>query len=114
MEYDGQDILGTRFVLTEKQDGSIKARFVTKGFQEQFLHPSDSPTSSRETVKIFLAIAANKQWVVESLDVRSAFLQSDTLDRDVFVEPPPERRKKGIIWKLRKPCYGLDGDDLFH
>ena len=40
--------------------------------------------------------------------MRSAFLQSDTLDRDVFVEPPPERRKDGFIWKLRKPCYGLD------
>ena len=108
VEYNGQDVLGTRFVLTEKQDGSIKARFVTKGFQEEYLHPSDSPTSSRETVKIFLAIAANEGWPVESSDVRSAFLQSDTLDRDVFVEPPPERRKDGFIWKLRKPCYGLD------
>ena len=105
---DGQQILGTRFVLTEKPDGRIKARFVTKGFQEQFIHPSDSPTSSRETIKIFLAIAANENWPVESSDVRSAFLQSDNIDREVFVQPPPERSKPGIIWKLVKPCYGLD------
>ena len=52
-------MLGTRFVLTEKPDLTIKARFVTKGFQENFANQSDSPTSSRETVKIFLAIAAN-------------------------------------------------------
>ena len=63
-----------------------------KGFQEQNIHPSDSPTSSRETIKIFLAIAANEKWRVESSDVRSAFLQSETIDRDVFIEPPPERR----------------------
>ena len=31
----GQEVLGTRYVLTEKPDGSIKARFVTKGFQEK-------------------------------------------------------------------------------
>ena len=108
VEYDGQDILGTRYVLTEKSDGSIKARFVTKGFQEEFLHPSDSPTSSRETIKIFLAVAANNKWEIESSDATSAFLQSDNLDRDVYIEPPPERRKQGFVWKLRKPCYGLN------
>ena len=108
VKYDGQEVLGTRYVLTEKADGSIKARFVTKGFQEEFFHPSDSPTSSRETVKIFLAIAGNEKWSVESSDVRSAFLQSEMIDRDVFVEPPEERKKPGIIWKLRKPVYGLN------
>ena len=108
VEYDGQDVLGTRYVLTEKPDGSIKARFVTKGFQEEFLHPSDSPTSSRETIKIFLAVAANNKWEIESSDATSAFLQSDNLDRDVYIEPPPERRKQGFVWKLRKPCYGLN------
>ena len=90
VEYDGQKVLGTRYVLTEKPDGSIKARFVTKGFQEEFLHPSDSPTSSRETIKIFLAIAGNEQWAIESSDVRSAFLQSEIIDRDVYVQPPTE------------------------
>ena len=30
----GQEVQGTRFVLTEKADGRMKARFVTKGFQE--------------------------------------------------------------------------------
>ena len=108
VKYDGQEVLGTRFVLTEKPDHRIKARFVTKGFQENFTDPSDSPTASRESVKIFLAIAANERWLVESSDVSSAFLQSDVIDREVFVEPPPQRYKPGIIWKLKKPCYGLN------
>ena len=105
---DGQKVLGTRYVLTEKADGTIKARFVTKGFQEQFSLPSDSPTSSRETVKVFLAIAANEGWKVECSDVSSAFLQSDKIDREVFIQPPPERKKHGVVWKLIKPSYGLD------
>ena len=44
---------------------------------------------------------------MEGSDVRSAFLQSDIIDRDVFIKPPPQRKKDGIIWKLRKPSYGL-------
>ena len=58
-------------------------------------------------MKIFCAISANEKWEVFASDVRAAFLQSDSLDRDVFVEPPPQRKKEGIIWKLKKPAYGL-------
>ena len=43
-----------------------------------------------------------------SVDIRAAFLQSRTLDRDVFMLPPPNIRKPGIIWRLKKPLYGLD------
>ena len=34
VEDEGQEVLGTRFVLTEKPDKSINARFVIKGFQQ--------------------------------------------------------------------------------
>ena len=57
---------------------------------------------------MFLAIAANEGWQVECSDVRSAFLQSDKIDRDVYVHPPMERKREGYVWKLIKPCYGLD------
>ena len=43
-----------------------------------------------------------------SVDICAAFLQSKVLDRDVFVEPPSDIKKQGIIWKLNKPLYGLD------
>lgn len=59
VKYEGQNVIGTRFVLTEKDDKSIKARFVIKGFQED-INESDSPTESRETLKVFLTISANK------------------------------------------------------
>ena len=48
-----------------------------------------------------------KGWQIKTSDVTAAFLQTRDLDRDVFVLPPRERRIPGVIWKLRKPVYGL-------
>ena len=69
---------------------------------------SDSQTVSKESFKILVAIAENKGFKLASVDIRAAFLQSRTLDRDVFMKPPPDIRKEGIIWRLNKPLYGLD------
>merc|ERR1712101_84035 len=42
------------------------------------------------------------------VDIRAAFLQAKTLDREVFVRSPKDQEKEGVIWKLLKPLYGLD------
>ena len=55
-----------------------------------------------------MAIAANNGFKLASVDIRAAFLQSITLDRDIFMKPPPDIRKEGIIWRLKKSLYGLD------
>ena len=34
VEATDKDVIGSRFVLTRKEDGTVKARFVAKGFQE--------------------------------------------------------------------------------
>ena len=107
VEDTGQQVIGSRFVLTEKSDGSIKARFVIKGFQEQDVQ-ADSPTASRETLKVFCAITANENWKVEGSDVSAAFLQSKPLKREVYIQPPQEKKRKGYIWQLIKPAYGLN------
>ena len=106
VDYNNQKVIGSRFVLTQKPDNSIKARFVIKGFQEEHIQ-SDSPTISRETLKIFCSIASNERWTVEMSDVQAAFLQANNLKRKVFVQPPPERQKPGKVWQLIKPVYGL-------
>ena len=79
-----------------------------KGFQEKNPEQSDSPTAGREIFKLFCSIAANEAWRIEASDVRSAFLQSEFLDRNIFVKPPKERTREGYIWKLKKPVYGLN------
>ena len=109
----GQQRIGSRWVVTkkEKHDGQktdYKARLVARGFQEEYKPQADSPTAMKESIKIFLAMAANQGFHLQSIDIRAAFLQSRSLDRDVFVEPPKDLKKDGILWKLKKPLYGLD------
>ena len=55
-----------------------------------------------------LAIAASKNWQIKSADVKNAYLQGELLEREVFMEPPGERKKPGIVWKLRKAVYGMN------
>ena len=50
-----------------------------------------------------MAVAANENFRLASVDIREAYLLSRTLDRDVVMLPPPDIRKPGIIWKLKKP-----------
>ena len=104
--FTGQCVIGPRWVVQEKNE-KIKARFVVKGCEEETDPRSDSPTASKESLKLFLTIAANEDFEVKSLDVTSAFLQGYPLKRDVFIHPPPERKRDGYIWKLKKSCYGL-------
>ena len=55
-----------------------------------------------------MAIAANFRFKLVSVDIYAAFLQSKVFDRNLFVEPPADIKKEGIIWRLKKPLYGLD------
>ena len=80
----GQDKIGSRWVITKKekhdrQKTQYKARLVAKGFQETMKPQSDSPTALRESLKVFLAVSANMDFEIASLDIRAAFLQAHLL-----------------------------------
>ena len=110
---EGQETIGSRRIITEKQkhDGQkqdYKARLVAKGFQEIDQPQLDSPTAAKESFKLLMALSANFNFKIVSMDIRAAFLQAKTLDRKVFVRPPKDIEKEGVIWKLLKPLYGLD------
>ena len=55
-----------------------------------------------------MALSANFHFKIASVDISAAFLQSKVLDREVYVEPPSDIKKQGIVWKSNKPLYGLD------
>ena len=110
---EGQPRISSRWVCTNKEDHDgmkvkTKARLVVRGFQETEEHRSDSPTLSKESLKLLMSIAANEGFEVQSLDVKNAFLQGKKIEREVFVEPPSDYKKPGIIWKLLKNVYGTD------
>ena len=108
----GQPKLGTNWVCTEKiKDSKIaaKARLTIRGDMEDVQGiRTDSPTVMKGNINILIMLAAMKGWKIKTCDVTAAFLQTKVLDRDVFVLPPKERRIPGVLWKLKKPVYGLD------
>ena len=53
-----------------------------------------------------LTIIFSHQWQANSLDVKSAFLQGNQIDRDLYLKPP-EETNTGNLWKLKTTVYGL-------
>ena len=111
VEDHGQERLSSRWILTDKStptEVKVKARLVCRGFEENIQVQADSPTCSRETLHMLLALSATKEWKIKSGDVKNAYLQGEQLDREVFMEPPPEKNKPNTIWKLKKSVYGMN------
>jgi len=110
---EGQETIDSRWVITrkDKSDGQkqkVKGILVAKGFQEKEVPQSDSPTMLRESMKMFFTVAANEEFELRKIDIRAAFLQAKQLEREVFLKPPKDIKKEKIIWKLKKPLYGLN------
>ena len=128
---EGQTTIPTMWVLNEKQvpsekqskeekesvvqkrmttgfHGPVKARLVARGNFEQLKVQSDSPAGGRDALHVALAIGASRGWIPKTSDVKNAFLQGKSINRDVYLMPPPDQRKPGIIWKVLKCVYGLD------
>ena len=107
---EGQKVLSVRWVITEKVQEDkevVKARLVARGFEEDTEGVrKDSPTCSREAVRLLVSLAATKNWKCHTMDVKAAYLQGNEIERDVFVKPPPEF-DNGMVWKLKKTVYGL-------
>ena len=106
VEDEGQNHITTTWVLTLKGH-DIKARLTARGFQEEDEYPKESPTMQKYSLRTLLAIASAKGWPIETVDVKSAFLQGTQLERQVFVKPPREANALGKLWLLRKCLYGL-------
>lgn len=103
---EGQGHVTTTWVLTEKGT-EIRARLTARGFMEDDEVPKDSPTMHKSSLRIVLALAAANGWKIETSDIKSAFLQGNQLEREVFVKPPRETGLTNKLWRLNKCLYGL-------
>ena len=109
----GQNRVSTKWVITEKvKNGNtvVKGRLVARGFEENLSKDTrtDSPTCSKQALRLCFVTASMMGWELYSLDVTSAFLQGNLIERDVFVQPPVEWDGHPSIWKLKRCLYGLN------
>lgn len=109
---EGGKKIGVKWVYKTKfnENGEVdkhKARLVVKGYSQQ--HGVDytevfAPVARMETIRLVVALAAQKGWAIYQLDVKSAFLYGE-LNEEVFVEQPLGYVKKGYehkVYKLKK------------
>ena len=113
----GKNATGLKGVFRTKYhaDGTIqkhKARLVAKGYaQEKGVDYDEtfSLVARFETVRTFLALAAQLGWHVFQFDVKSAFLNGD-LKEEVYVIQPGGFIVHGAenkVYRLWKALYGL-------
>nr|GEZ25649.1 retrovirus-related Pol polyprotein from transposon TNT 1-94 [Tanacetum cinerariifolium] len=89
-----------------------KSRVVVRGYsQEEGINFEESfaPVARMEDIKIFLAYAAHKSFMVFQMDVKTAFLHG-SLKEDVYVCQPEgfiDVDHLSHVYKLKKALYGL-------
>ncbi|GJW60208.1 putative ribonuclease H-like domain-containing protein [Tanacetum coccineum] len=114
---NGKRAIGTKWVYRNKKDerGIViknKARLVAQGYtQEEGIDYDEvfAPVSRIEAIRLFLAYASFKDFVVYQMDVKSAFLYGK-IEEEVYVCQPPGFEDLDFpdrVYKVEKALYGL-------
>jgi hypothetical protein len=106
----GRKAIKGRWIYVRKDDGRYKARWVARGFEQQYGTDYDQTFAS--VVRAFrtvFAIAAINGWDIKQMDVVTAFLNSSLpiSEQQVYVEQPHGYSSDQRVCLLRKALYGL-------
>ena len=93
------------------QEGRYKARLCARGDKEPNPETirTDSPTVNKNSLRLLLTLATTHKTKIQSIDFSSAFVQGVQIDREVYLQPPPDIRKNNpdLIWLVKKRLYGF-------
>ncbi|GJX99688.1 putative ribonuclease H-like domain-containing protein [Tanacetum coccineum] len=114
---NGKRVIGTKWGFRNKKDGRgivirNKARLVAQGYtQEEGIDYDEvfAPVARIEAIRLFLAYASFKDFVVYQMDVKSAFLYGK-IEEEVYVCQPPGYEDPYFpdrVYKVEKALYGL-------
>ena len=111
----GTNIISPKWVFKYKYDlnGNLakrKARLVARGFTQKEGIDFDetfSPTLKQKSLRIITSIAAQQNYNIHQLDIKTAYLNAD-LNETIYIKVPEGYNKnKNGFWKLNKALYGL-------
>ena len=108
----GKKAIGNKWVFNIKPDPQKCACLVAKGFsqiKEINFNELFSPVVQYKFVRLLLALAALEDWVMEAVDVKTAFLYGK-LDEDIYMCQPKgflEQGKEQLVWRLKHAIYRL-------
>ena len=106
----GQPRVSCKWVCTEKMKAGVlvtKARLVARGFEEDKSQlRTDSPTCYKDSLRILLSVLSARNWKLKSIDIKSAYLQGNETQREIYLKPPKEANTVNL-WKLIRTPYGL-------
>ncbi|GJW07518.1 putative ribonuclease H-like domain-containing protein [Tanacetum coccineum] len=114
---NGKRAIGTKWVYKNKKDerGIViknKASLVAQGYtQEEGIDYDEvfAPVARIEAIRLFLAYASFKDFMVYQMDVKSAFLYGK-IEEEVYVCQPPGFEDPDFpdrVYKVEKALYGL-------
>jgi Reverse transcriptase (RNA-dependent DNA polymerase) len=89
-----------------------KVRLVVKGYRQKAGIDYDemfAPVARMETIRLLISQAAQNEWPVHHMDVKSAFLNG-VLEEEVYVEQPlryVKHEKEHKVLRQKKALYGL-------
>ena len=115
---EGQPFVTCRWVNTVKNEkeneAKLKSRLVARGFEDldKDIVNKNSPTCDKQALRVVLSVIAQRNWKINTIDIKTAFLQGEKLEREVYILPPKEANESGKLWRLKKCVYGLSDASL--
>ena len=115
---DGRRVVSCKWIFKKKLEGAdsenvrFKARLVARGFTQEHGVDYDevfSPVVKHTSIRILLAIVARRDWELEQLDVKTAFLHGDLKETLYMAQPKGfvKAGDEGKVCLLKKSIYGL-------
>ncbi|GJX90113.1 putative ribonuclease H-like domain-containing protein [Tanacetum coccineum] len=114
---NGKRAIGSKWVSRNKNDEKgivirTKARLVAQGYTQEEVIDYDevfAPVARVEAIRLFLAYASFKDFVVYQMDVKSAFLYGKIKEEMYACQPPgfEDPYFHDRVYKVKKALYGL-------
>lgn len=102
--------LTCKWVLREKADGRVKARLVSRDFDQKHgidYNETFAPVARHASIRLLLSYAARKRMNIRTFDVNTAFLNGELSEEIYMLQPQGFDDKSGRVCLLKRSLYGL-------